>query len=313
MSRHDPGPRIVRCAADWSSVSLPLVLFLAGRFTYRGADGWRERILSGEITVNGAKVPPEYPLAMHDVIEYRPEDLVEPEADLNYRIAYEDEALLIVDKPGNLCIHPSGPFFKHTLWYLLTAEYGEIHLLSRLDRETSGLLAVAKEKSVARRMSRLRAVKEYLAVVHGSFDRETNAAGWLIADTASAVRKKRRFVTALPEGAIQPESAATRLVPERFGNGFSLVRAFPETGRMHQIRATLLSLGFPVAGDKLYGPDELCYLKLRRDELTDADRALLRISRQALHSARLTLTHPLSGRELRIESPLPAEVASLLS
>ena len=313
MSPHDPGPRIVRCAADWSSVSLPLVLFLAGRFTYRGVDEWRERILSGEITVNGAKVSPEYPLAMHDVIEYRPEDIVEPEADLEYGVVYEDEALLIVDKPGNLCVHPSGPFFKHTLWYLLTAKYGEVHLLSRLDRETSGLLAVAKEKSVARRMSRSRAVKEYLAVVHGTFDRETTAAGWLVADTASAIRKKRRFVAELPAGAIRPESAVTRLVPERIGREFSLVRAFPETGRMHQIRATLLSLGFPVAGDKLYGPDELCYLKLRRGELTDADRARLRISRQALHSARLTLPHPLSGEELRFGSPLPEELVSLLS
>ena len=313
MSGREPGPRIVRCAADWSSVSLPLVRFLAGRFTYRDLDGWRERIVSGEITVNGAKVSPEYPLAMHDVIEYRPADIVEPEADLDYRVAYEDEALLIVDKPGNLCVHPSGPFFRNTLWYLLTAKYGEIHLLSRLDRETSGLLAVAKEKSIARRMSRARAVKEYLAVVHGAFDRETEAAGWLVDDTASAIRKKRRFVAELTEGAIRPERAATRLTPERIGAEFSLVRAFPETGRMHQIRATLFSLGFPVAGDKLYGLDELCYLKLRRGELTDADRAQLRIGRQALHSARLTLTHPLSGEELRVESPLPEELASLLS
>lgn len=312
MSRCDPGPRIVRCAADWSSVSLPLVLFLAGRFTYRSADGWRERILNGEITVNGAKVAPEYPLAMHDVIEYRPGDLVEPEADLGYRVAYEDDELLVVDKPGNLCVHPSGPFFKHTLWYLLTERYGEIHLLSRLDRETSGLLAVAKRKSLVRRMTRSGAVKEYLAVVHGAFERETEARGWLVADTASAVRKKRRFTAELPEGAIRPESAATRLVPERPGREFSLVRAFPETGRMHQIRATLFSLGFPVAGDKLYGPDELCYLKLRSDALTDADRAKLRISRQALHSARLTFRHPLTGEEIRVESPLPAEPASLL-
>ena len=296
--------RVIRSAADWSSAGQTLTSFLASRFTYRSAPEWRQRIASGEITVNGKAADPEYRLVMHDIIEYRPGDLPEPEANCDYKIVYEDDALLVIDKPANLCVHPSGPFFRHTLWHLLSSRYGEIHLVNRLDRETSGLMLAAKDPQTAAKLARpgYPIGKEYLALVFGTFDHPVDAAGFLVPDRLSAVRKKRKFVRGDSPEAGNGESCRTLLVPEKSGRRFSLVRAVLETGRMHQIRATLFSLGFPLVGDKLYGPDETIFLKLRDNLVSDADREKLILDRQALHSARLAFRHPVDGRELEFST-----------
>lgn len=301
--------RVIRTSVDWSGSGIALDIYLAGRFTYRSLEEWRDRIRGGEILLNGELSAPDRILALHDRIEYFPGDLPEPEADLRYRIAYEDEELLVVDKSGNLCVHPSGPFFRHTLWHLLCSKYGRIYLVNRLDRETSGLLIAAKNPRTAAKLGRpgwlIR--KEYLALVFGRFDTPVEARGFLVPDTGSAVRKKRRFVFGErpPEGAVHPESARSLLEPEIPGGRYSLVRAVPETGRLHQIRATLFSLGWPLVGDKLYGPDETIYLKIRSGSISAADRAALVLPRQALHSARLIFRHPVSGAEIVTDSPLP--------
>ncbi len=309
--------RIIRSSVDWSSVGLTLEAMLAGRFTYRSLAEWQERIGSGEITLNGQLVPPDTILKLHDIIEYHPADIPEPPADLNYRIVFEDAHLLVVEKPGNLCVHPSGPFFKNTLWHLLTSRFGAVHLINRLDRETSGLMLAAKDPTTAAKLSgNDRAIrKEYRVIVHGTFDQEVQADGFLVSDTASAVRKKRRFVPGErpPTGAAQIERCSTRLFPIRCGKEFSLVGAELGTGRMHQIRATMFSLGFPVVGDKLYGLDEQCFLKLRSNGLTDGDRAKLRLTRQALHAAILEMRHPETDEEMHWESPLPPELKTCLS
>lgn len=308
--------RVIRSSIDWSGVGLRLDDYLAARFTYRCLDEWRDRIVRGEIMVNDAPALPEQILALHDKLEYFPGDLPEPEADLSFRVAYEDEELLIVDKPGNLCVHPSGPFFRHTLWHLLCSKYGRIHLVNRLDRETSGLLIATKNPKAAAKLGKpswpIR--KEYLALVFGRFSERVEAYGFLVRDTSSAVRKKRRFVFGVrpPEGAIEIESARTVLIPELCGAKGSLVRAVPETGRLHQIRATLFSLGYPLFGDKLYGPDDSIYLKIRSGEITPEDRAKLIVSRQALHSALLEVRHPTTNELIRVESPLPEELAACI-
>lgn len=306
----DLSQRIIRTSIDWSGNGLTLIDFLSGRFTYRSKEEWITRINSGEITLNNKIVPPETLLVLHDCVEYRPEDIEEPPADLDYRIVFEDEFLLVIDKPGNLCMHPAGPFFKHTLWHLLCSKYGTVHFVNRLDRETSGLLLAVKEPKLAKQLAKSVSFKRYLAVVHGEFPEELLADGFLV-DANSVVRKKRKFVSQMPDN--PPfESAKTAFVRQKYINGMSLVEATLFTGRMHQIRATLFSLGFPVAGDKLYGPDERFYLKQSSGELSAEDRKKLLISRQALHSAELEFIHPQSKEKLVFNSPLPAELQSLL-
>ena len=102
------------------------------------------------------------------------------------------------------------------------------------------------------------------------------------------------------------ETASTELIEEsHVPPDMTLVRAVLGTGRQHQVRATLHSLGFPLAGDKLYGPDERLFLKIKSQSLTDADRALLRFKRQALHAAVLEFRHPFTGETIHCESPFP--------
>ena len=227
--------RIIRTTCDWSCAGQELVNYLASRFTYRTREEWLSRIDSGEITLNGKKTAPEHRLELHDQIEYRPQDITEPEADLNYSIIFEDENYLVVNKPGNLCVHPAGPFFKHTLWHLLASKYGEIHLASRLDRETSGLLLAAKNKAAASKMAKKSIItqKKYLAVVHGNFISGIEARGFLVSDTGSAIRKKRKFVFDMPQNGEKFESAHTTLEPVRSNDSFSLVSAIAHTGRTH--------------------------------------------------------------------------------
>ena len=307
--------RIIRSSVDWSCAGLLLADMLAGRFTYRSKAEWCQRIESGEITVNALPARPEQPLQLHDIIEYRPGDIVEPAAQLDYRVVFEDESLLVIDKPGNLCMHPAGPFFKNTLWHLLASKYGDIHLASRLDRETSGLLLAAKNKLAASRMAKKNVIirKEYLSVVHGSFGEDVEAKGFLVSDPESSVRKKRRFVFDMPQEKGTFESAHTTFSCVKRANGFSIVSAIAHTGRMHQIRSTLFSLGFPVAGDKLYGVDETMFLRQSRDELTAEDWKNLLISRQALHSSSLEIIHPDSKEQMEFTSPLPDELSELVS
>jgi 23S rRNA-/tRNA-specific pseudouridylate synthase len=187
----DLSRRVIRSSVDWSNAGNRLIDYLAGRFTYRSAEEWRVRIADGEIMLNGERVSPETLLNQHDIIEYFPGDIPEPPADLDYKVVFEDDTLLVIDKPGNLCVHPAGPFFKHTLWHLLSSRYGKVHIINRLDRETSGLLIAAKTPAAAARLSsrNWELHKEYLALVFGEFGEETDAKGFLVPDTGSVVRR----------------------------------------------------------------------------------------------------------------------------
>ena len=308
-----PGKRIIRTSADWSCAGLVLSTFLAGRFTYRSEEQWIERINAGEITLNGKPVSPEYILQIHDCIEYHPQDIPEPPARKDFRIVYEDDDILVIDKPGNLCVHPSGPFYQNTLWYLLRQTYPNIHFVNRLDRETSGLLLAAKSPEAARKIAETDAVsnKTYLAIVHGTFDKNINASGFLVSAN-SVVRKKRHFIMENPDE-LPNETSVTCLSPEKSGANFSLVKAVLGTGRTHQIRATLCSLGFPLVGDKLYGVNENFFLKQKSEEFTDEDLKQLMLPRQALHATSFTLKHPASGEIMEFAAPLPGELLSFVN
>ena len=297
--------RVVRSGVDWSGAGQTLSGYLASRFPYRDAEAWKEIIRAKIITVNGKACQPETILNLHDVVEYFPGELAEPPADLNYKVVFEDDSLLVIDKPGNLCMHPAGPFFKHTLWHLLCSKYGEIHFINRLDRETSGLLIAAKNADTARCFGKRELIREkcYQVLIYGRFEHAGTVSGFLYSDPASCVRKKRKFSFEAPD--FPAESARTDFELLNSDGRYSLLRAELHTGRMHQIRATLCSLGYPVVGDKLYGPDEEYYLKQKNELLTAEDRKKLVLPHQALHSCFLAFEHPEKGDLLSFESEAP--------
>ncbi len=305
--------RMLRSHVKPDEVGLTVAAYLAQKFKRHDFAGWIREIRSGAVRLNDRLVQPDAPLRRHDCVAYFPGEQPEPDADLHFRVSYQDDDLLVLDKSGDLCVHPTGPFFRHTLWHLACEQYGELRFVNRLDRETSGLLIAARNPETAAWLGTHRETihKEYSAIVFGTFPDSIRARGFLYPDPNSKLAKKRRFGFENPGGA-EVESADTELYANSTSGDLTLVRAVPHTGRFHQIRATLCSLGFPLAGDKLYGPDESIYPKIRTQSIEPQDWAQLRMQRQALHSGLLEFRHPRTGAWIRCESPLPEDMNSCL-
>ncbi|MBV9945582.1 MAG: RluA family pseudouridine synthase [Myxococcales bacterium] len=237
-------------------------------------------------------------------------------------VLYEDDHLLAVDKPANLPVHPSARYHRNTVIKLLQEARPDCLFLSlghRLDRETSGVLLLCKTRACDRalkgRLERRDGIeKAYLAVtwgVPGGGDGPTRLRCELPLelDAESPLRVKMRVGKG--PGALHAatgiEVRAVRRGPG--GRPYALVACALETGRQHQIRVHLAALGAPVVGDKLYGPDERAFARGADGELTEADLALLELPRHALHAAVLALAHPVTGQAIRIEAPLPRDMA----
>lgn len=235
----------------------------------------------------------------------------------------ENEDFLLVDKPPHLIVHPSVPGNPLTLLDGLQAlcAYelicgGQLSLINRLDRETSGIVLVAKNKSAARNLSKAMERREfrksYHAIVWGWPEQDS-----FVAD-GSILRKGE--VESSPiwvKQIVHPagKESCTRFEVERrferetgpgdqggLGGRFSLLRCYPVTGRMHQIRVHLAATGFPIVGDKLYGPDEKCYLEFIETGWTPALERVLLMNRQALHASGL------GWREHEWSCPLPSDM-----
>lgn len=220
-----------------------------------------------------------------------------PPSPLPLAIVYEDESLLVIDKPAGLLVHPtSGPpeptLANAVVHHLSAGQHrpGGFHPLHRLDRNTSGLILIAKNPHVQHLLSGdggKQITREYLALVSGAV---RPAAGIIDAPIG---RRPGSIIERMvnPDG--QP--ATTLYETVRVLAGHCLLKLKLETGRTHQIRVHLAHIGHPILGDDLYGG------------------STEHIQRQALHAARLRFTHPLTGEQLDLSAPLPADMAGVLS
>lgn len=279
-----------------------LSAYLAGRFSYLDGAQWRLEISEGKVLVNGQVCPDGTEVKEGDLVAWEGREIEEPSVDANYAVLYEDEWLIVVDKTGDLPVHPAGRYFNNTLTALMEKSLGaKVYPVHRLDRETSGVVLIARsaESAAKCQVSLSDASKEYLAIVRGAFPESLEVDMPLGRDLNSPVRKKR---AAYPGAA---ESARTRFILEETISSYSLVRAFPETGRLHQIRAHLEHAGYPIVGDKLYGGDPTRFLRFIDTGLTDELRKELLLPRTALHAARLEFRHPYTQKVLSISAPLP--------
>ncbi len=261
-----------------------------------------ELIRSGAVTVDGLQRAKSHLLTEGQTVavtlpEEAPLDLV-PES-LPVPVLYEDEWLLVVDKPAGMAVHPSRGHSSGTLVHALLGhglaggEEFRPGVVHRLDKDTTGLLVVAKSSEVHRRlvgMMRRRAIdRRYLALVHGGFAGES---GTIEAPVGRDPARRKSMAV----GGVAAREARTHFrALERFGD-FTLVEVRLETGRTHQIRVHFLAIGHPVAGDPTYG---------RRDALG--------LGRQFLHSHYLSFEHPMTGAEVRVEAPLPADLEAALA
>jgi 23S rRNA pseudouridine1911/1915/1917 synthase len=261
-------------------------LIAGGLVAVDGAPARKKHVLrAGEEVVWQAPPPPEVTLAAEPV---------------PYTVVYEDDWLLVVDKPAGVVVHPAPGHEHGTLAQGLVAEGArgghELRpgIVHRLDKDTSGLLIVARRDEAYRRlvaaMERRDIHRTYLALLSGHLPQ---ARGTIDAPIGRHLRDRKRM--SLHTAAGRP--AVTHFEVLGRAPGYTLVRVRLETGRTHQIRVHFQALGYPVAGDVQYGraprPDGL--------------------ARQFLHAARLAFPHPEDGREIRCSSPLPPDLAAFLA
>jgi 23S rRNA pseudouridine1911/1915/1917 synthase len=267
-----------------------------------GSRGAAERLLeTGTVAVDGRPLGKSYRLSGGEQVEFEPPEraptTLEPEA-LDLRIAYEDEHLVIVDKPAGLVVHPAPGHASGTLVHGLLAHDvagGDAErpgIVHRLDRDTSGLMVVARSEEAHRRLQALvrrRALeRHYLALVVGH---PRSRRGRIEAP----VGRDRRDPFRHSLDTDTPREAVTHFELVELLPRHALLEVRLETGRTHQIRVHLSALDLPVAGDPLYGrPRELG------------------LERQFLHAARLAFPHPFSEEPVEAESPLPQDLSTAL-
>jgi 23S rRNA pseudouridine1911/1915/1917 synthase len=237
---------------------------------------------------------------------------------VNFRVIDESDDWIVVDKPAPLIVHPANlkpePTLLGGLEQLLAYEIRNgacLGIVTRLDRETSGIVLVSKHTAAARELGwifeRRQAKKEYLAIVHGW----PEADGWESAEPI--IRAGELGPSAIwVRQVVHPAGRDCRTrfqVEQRFerdGGRFSRIRCFPETGRMHQIRVHLAASGFPILGDKLYSCDGAEYLQWMDTGWTPALEKRLVIPRHALHAASLEI--PWAGEPVRWEAEMPRDM-----
>ena len=282
-------------------------------------EGWSrarlQRLIEAEdVLVNGKPGKPSYKLRENDELEV---ELIAPATTsftpeaIPIEIVYEDETLVVVNKPAGLVVHPAAGIHSGTLANALAYHFQQLPnaasvrpgIVHRLDRDTSGLLVVAKTEAALEHLSdqfRARMVyKSYAALVHGRLDSDT---GRIYQPLARDPSNRTRM--AVVRGG--RTALSIYRVNRRF-NRFTLLDVKLETGRTHQIRVHLAWLKHPVVGDETYGGG-------RDNTIQDARlRAHVRnLDRHFLHAEKLAFTHPKTGERVEFSSPLPAELSELL-
>lgn len=278
--------------------------FLAEIFPDLSRSFIQRLIEEGMVTVNDKPAKASTRINSGDAIKLeippaRPLELV-PEA-IPLNVVFEDDDLLVVDKPPGLVVHPAPGHATGTLVHALLGRYPELHvgaeirpgIVHRLDKDTSGLMVIAKTDralaSLAQQIKDRTVLKEYLVLVHGRLPVKQG----VIDAPIGRDPRRRQMMAVVPSG--RPARTHYRVLQEF--DRYTLVIARLETGRTHQIRVHFASIGHPVAGDAVYGPK----------------KSDLPLTRQFLHAHRLGFRSPSSGQWLEFTSPLPPNLANVLA
>jgi 23S rRNA pseudouridine1911/1915/1917 synthase len=283
------------------------------------------------ILVNGIPVKTSRRLRINDRISVRLPELPDrtlPPEDIPLNIVHEDDAIIVLNKPPGLIVHPGKGNYRGTLAGALQFHFNRLSdvagqlrpgIVHRLDRDTSGILVIAKDNQVHHKLSgqfeRREVKKEYFALARGVFELDRDEISTYIRINP---KKREKMIVSEPIGNARP-AVTDYEVSQRF-DGFTAVRLFPKTGRTHQLRVHLQHLGHPVVADRLYGGGSSLTVDDLVGRSTDAVEppgeepaaGEILIDRQALHAFRLAFRHPQSGKLVEFEAPLPDDIRRAL-
>jgi 23S rRNA pseudouridine1911/1915/1917 synthase len=318
-----------------------LDVFLTRRLAHVSRNRIQRHIAAGDVLVDGRRVRPSHLLVGGEVLEMPPfaaRHLDRASGPMALDIRYEDEDLLVVDKPAGVLVHPVGGEFQHTLLNGLHhhlvqrgEDARELGIVHRLDRLTSGLLVVAKSLAARRELSQAveerRVHRAYVGLAAGVASEPRGTIDLFIRrhpsrptrmqalDAAGAAAARRAMVRehvsasgySDPRLDGRPRRARTHWRVLRRLPGATLLRLELDTGRTHQIRVHLQGIGMPLLGDPLYGPEA-------PEALSPGARSVhQQLGRPALHAAVLAFVHPRTGVMLRLRAPLPADLHAALT
>jgi 23S rRNA pseudouridine1911/1915/1917 synthase len=303
--------------ADRESGGQRLDVWLARRLPSLSRARLQALIAEGHVLLDGARARPSSRLRAGQVARVHvpaPAPAVPQPEDIPIAVVHEDAGLVVVNKPAGLVVHPGAGTSRGTLVNALLRHVRDLSgvggvqrpgIVHRLDRGTSGLLVVAKDdethRALVRQFAGRTVEKEYIALVLGV---PAAAVGEVDAPIGRDPLHRQKMSVRAPRGR---EACTSWRVEERF-DGAALLRVRLHTGRTHQIRVHLASIGHPVAGDAVYGGT-----RTPPSRRASARDALLSLERPALHAARLRFTHPASGERVAFEAPLPPDLEAVLA
>lgn len=302
--------------------------FITNRIENATRNKVQQAIDAGMVQVNGQAVKSNYRIRPGDSIiiysDMSPEetDVVPEKMDLN--IFYEDNSLMVINKPAGLVVHPgsgnySGTLLNGVAWHLQHLDAGvteevlpRFGLVHRIDKNTSGLLVLAKTQTAMRHLAKQfydhTVKRQYVALVWGDMEQDE---GTIIAHVGRHQRFRKLF-EAYPDGDHGKEAITHYKVKERFGY-VTVVECVLETGRTHQIRVHMKYLGHPLFNDDFYGGDKIVKGTVFAKYKQFVDNCFMICPRQALHAKTLGFIHPETGKEVFFDTELPADMSEVIS
>ena len=313
---------IRKCKVEENIASIRLDRYLGNRFSYYPRSKWQELIGQGLVLVNGKRIKYTREIKKGDEIIYHLIGLKEPDIDKNIQIIYDDGDLIIVNKPANLPVIPSGKYYYNTLHTIMKENLNcNLNMLNRIDRETSGCVVMSRGHELASKFCAMHSKnnkikKTYIAIVENAKNIEENftVEGYM-EEIGNPFYRRYQILHKIKE--IEKYSKNENLkysktkfkTLKKFGD-YAIVMARLYTGRMHQIRVHLHSLGLYMVGDKIYGkygPE--VFNSFIKKSVIPKDFFV----RQALHSYKLEFNHPITNKLIKVKAPLPNDLKEFIS